>query len=105
MAIANVFLGTAETVITTAGSMDRAVLTMTICNTDTVSHTIDLYAYPTGGSATDLYCMYKSFDIPPLETLNFTADDKIILQAGAKISGKADVASKVAVMCNYMDLG
>ena len=105
MAIINTFLGTSETPITIAGAVDRAVLTMTICNTDTVSHTFTLYAYPTGGSAVDLYTLYKSFDIPALETLNFTADDKILLQAGARLSGIADVASKIAVMCNYMDLG
>lgn len=105
MAITNVLLGTTETTITTAGAVDRTVLTMTICNVDTVGHTLNLYAYPSGGSAIDLYTMYKNFDIPAGETLNFTAEDKILLQAGAKLTGIADVANKLAVMCNYVDMG
>ena len=50
MAISNVLILATETTLTTAGaSNDRAVLSMMLCNTDIVSHTVSLYAYPSGG--------------------------------------------------------
>ena len=42
MAIVNVFILATETTITVAEAGDRAVLSMMLCNTDTVSHTVSI---------------------------------------------------------------
>ena len=104
MAIANTFILATETTITVAGASDRAVLSMMLCNTDTVSHTVSIYAYPTGGSMIDQYCILKNWTIPAGDTLSFSSEDKIILQAGAKITAICDTASKISALANYMDI-
>lgn len=105
MAISNILILDTETTLTTAGaSNDRAVLSMMLCNTDTVSHTVSLYAYPSGGSMIDQYCILKNWQIPAGDTLSFSSEDKIILQANAKITAICDTASKVSALVNYMDV-
>jgi len=100
MSIANVQLGITETTIL-APSVETAILSVLFCNLDTSSRVITIYAYPTGGSASNGTTILKSLEILPLDTFIFSGDEKIILDNGGKISGVADVAAKITTTINY----
>jgi hypothetical protein len=105
MAIANVQLGVTETTICQSGASEtRALLSMLFCNTDSVSHTVTVYAYPTGGSAGATSTVLSELLIPAKETFTWEANNKLILAPSDKVSGICDLASKVSVLSNYMVL-
>lgn len=106
MAISNVQLGTGETTILSPGAFATyAILSLIFCNTDlTASHTITIYAYPSGGSASDSTTIIKSLVIQPGDTFVWSGNEKIIITTSDKISGLADSASKVTVTSNYYSL-
>ena len=105
MAISNGFLLTTETEVCLAGTVkDRTILGMKFTNNDTIAHVISIYAYPTGGSMSDMYCINKNWNIPAGDTLEYDSNDKIILQPNAKITAICDTASKVSIFVNYRDI-
>jgi len=105
MAILNTYLADSETTLYQAGSSDTvAILGVHFCNFDTVAHTITLYAYPTGQTAGDLTTIIKTLSIPAGDSYQWTANDKLVLGPNDKLSGLADIASKVSVMVNYFIL-
>lgn len=104
MALNTVQLGTSATTIyeNTTGRNVK-VMSINFCNTDSATKTITIYAYPSGGSASDATTLYKNLSIPATDTLekelgNFMlADDDIIV-------GIADVADKVTVIISTFEL-
>lgn len=105
MAISNTLLSNSETTLYSAGASDTvALLGVYFCNFDTVSHTVTIYAYPTGGSASDTTTIVKEYNIPAKDSYQWTANDKLVLAPLDKVSALADVASKVSAMVNYFIL-
>ena len=103
--IANVQLGTSETTICLAGASEtRALLVMLFCNTDTSTRSITVYAYPTGSSAGASTTIIYQYSIPAGDTFQWTSNEKFLLGPSDKVSGIADVASKVTVTSTYMVL-
>jgi hypothetical protein len=101
--IANIQLGVTETTICQAGALEtRAVLSMLFCNTDSVTRTITIYAYPSTGSANAISTILSQYSIPGGDTFVWTANEKFILAPNDKISGIADIAAMVSVLTNYM---
>jgi hypothetical protein len=105
MLITPVQLGTSATVITAAGAAEtRAVLSLLLCNTDTTSRTVTLYAIPSGGTANATSTILSALTIPAGDTYIWTADEKFILGPSEGISGLCDVAAKVSVNGSYYSL-
>jgi len=105
MTIANVQLGTSATDITVAGAGEtRAVLAMLLCNTDTTSRVVTIYAIPSGGAASATTTILSALTIPAGDTYIWTANEKFILGAGDKISGLCDVTSKVSSTVTFYNL-
>lgn len=103
MALSNVLLlGTETPICSTQAGETKAVLSISFCNTDTATRTFSLYAYPTGGSLGALSTVLSNMALPAGDTYMWTANEKFILAPLDKITATADVASKVAICCNYM---
>jgi hypothetical protein len=105
MAVSNIQLGVTETTLHVAGAAETvAILGVYLCNLDTVSHTVTLYAYPDGSSAGDTTTIIKELNIPAKDSYQWTANDKLVLAPLDKISGLADTAAQVSAMVNYFIL-
>lgn len=105
MALSNIQLADTETTLYQASASDTvAILGIYFCNLDTVSHTITLYAYPDGSSASNVTTIVKELNIPAGDSYQWTANDKLVLAPLDKLSGLADVASQVSAMVNYFIL-
>lgn len=102
MGISNVQLGTSATDIAVGGTGEtRSVLMINFCNTDTTTRVISVYAFPSGGSATNATAILAELSIPAKDSYVWTANEKFILNQGDKIQGIADVASKVTATTSY----
>lgn len=105
MALRNVQLGVAETTLYQASASDTvAILGIYFCNLDTVSHTIRLYAYPNGSSASNTTTIVIDLNIPAKDSYQWTANDKLVLAPLDKLSGLADTASQVSATVNFFIL-
>lgn len=105
MAIRNTLMSNTETNLYTAGATDTvAILGIYFCNLDTISHTITLYAYPNGSSASNTTTIIKQLNIPAGDSYQWTTNDKLVLAPLDKLSGLADAASQVSAMVNYFIL-
>ena len=100
MSISNVQLGITSTSIVTA-SAATAILAIIFCNTDTVARVISIYAYPSGGSASDTTCILKNLSIAAYDTFIFSGNEKILLDTGGVVAGICDVAAKVTCTPSY----
>lgn len=102
MAISNTLVLNTETTLYQAGaSASVAILSLFLCNTDTVSHTVTVYVYPNGGSASNTTTILKSITIPASDTFQWSANDKLVLGPSDKVSAVADTTNKVAATINY----
>lgn len=105
MAVSNTLILNTETTLYQAGaSATVAILGVYFCNFDTVAHTITVYVYPNGGSASDTTTIIKDYNIPAKDSFQWTANDKLVLAPNDKISVVADITSKVSAMVNYFVL-
>jgi len=103
--IQNTQLAITETTLYEASASNTvAILGIYFCNLDTVAHTVTIYAYPTGSSATDATTIVKDYSIPAKDSYQWTANDKLVLGPSDKISALADTASMVSAMVNYFIL-
>jgi H2-forming N5,N10-methylenetetrahydromethanopterin dehydrogenase-like enzyme len=104
MAIANIVIGATETTIIQSGaSENRAVTGIVFFNADTATRLLTIYAYPTGGSATDETTLAKQISIPSLDSYVWeTGDMKFILGASDKISAIADVGAKITATPSWL---
>lgn len=100
MAITNVQLGTGETTILSAAA-ETAVLSIIFCNTTSSNKTITVYAYASGGSASDTTTIVKNYVIPAYDSFIWSANEKFILDTSGKISGLCDSATSVSATINY----
>jgi len=100
MAIKNVSIGLSETIILTA-TAETAFLTIVFCNTGVSSRLVQLYMYPTGGSAGNGSLVLKDIGIPAGDTFVWSGTDKILLDVGGVISAIADSASDVTATVSY----
>lgn len=92
-------LGTSETILFTA-TAETAVLSVLFCNVTTNARTITLYAYPSGGTASDS----NIIAIIPVGTYvpyAWSGDEKLLLDVGDIISAKADAASAISAKTCY----
>ena len=99
MAIKNVLLNVTETNLLTA-TAETVILSMLFYNNDSVSRTVTIYMYQSGGSASATTTVLQK-DIPPKETLIWSGGEKFILDTNDVVSAKADVASKVSVCVGH----
>jgi len=100
MTIRNVQLGLTETEILVA-SGETAVLAILFCNNDTVTRTITIYCYPSGGSASEATTIITSMSIACKDTWIFSGNEKLLLDTGSKITAICDLASKVTATPSY----
>jgi len=98
--LGGLILDSGENDVVVASTVPRTVLTLDFCNTDTVDHNVNIYAYPDGITKLTWIMNWK---IPAGDTLSFTSDDKKLLQTNAKITATPDVAGKIHVITNYDD--
>ena len=99
MSIKNIAILATETTILKPTS-ESLVLSLMFFNSDSISRTVTVYLYPTGGSAGDLTTVLVK-SIPPKETLIWNGTEKFILDTNSTVSAKADVASVVNVCVGY----
>ena len=105
MAIANVALGSSESGagLVVGAANGTAVVSMVLCNTDTVARTITVYAkatYATGAGVLNTILSALSLDAGETYVFN----DKIMLAQNNVITAKASSASVVGMTISYLDL-
>ena len=106
MSLINNQIGTSETTLVnpTAG-LTYAVFGIIFCNTDLVnSHTINVYAYPSGGSLGIETMIINSFTIFPGDTFVWNSSEKFVLSALDKITATADTGAKITATVTYMSI-
>lgn len=102
MPILSVRTSTGETTLCQAGAAEkRAVLSITFCNTTAADHTITMYAYATGGSASDSTTMIKTLTISALDSFLWSSENKFIVMNSDKMSAICDATNAVTATVNY----
>lgn len=93
--VQGVLLGnSATTVYTVPASTTAVIRSFTLCNVDTVAHTVTIYFVASGDTPADKSTIFKDISISAKQTLE---DDSLrALLTGDFISAFADVASKVS---------
>lgn len=103
MAILNTMIGKTETSLYTVGVGETsAMLSMIFCNNSSSAVIIHVYAYPSGGSASNTTKIISTYSIPAYDSLIWTANEKLILEAGSVISAVASTEAVVSCLVNYM---
>ena len=103
MAILNTMLGTSETIVCQVGTGEtRALLSMIFCNNSSSAVTLNVWAYPSGGAASNTTKIITTYSIPAYDSLVWTADEKLILDEGSVISATSSTGAVVSCLVNYM---
>ena len=103
MAILNTMLGTTETQVCLVGAgQTRALLSMIFCNNSSSAVTLNVWAYPSGGSASNTSKIITTYSIPAYDSLIWTADEKLILDEGSVVSATSSTGAVVSCLVNYM---
>lgn len=103
MAIANMQVSTLETLLVKADANTTKVVFMLNCaNTDTVTRTLKLYAYPSGGSLSNASMLVPPIEIPGNEV--FVYNERLVLQNGDRVVAVADIANKITITSSSLVL-
>lgn len=96
---------TAGAIVTGTSPNNRNLLSVKFFNTSTsVSQTVTLYHYASGGSASDTTTIGE-VALGPRESYTIPKDQLVVLGNGDVLAGKATTAATVTVTVNYMDRG
>lgn len=91
----------------TGGANGGVIDYILLCNTDTASHTVTVYAIPSGGTATATNTIANSIVIPadgvPVNVLNVLVARPYHYGASEFIQAVADAASKVSIRIGGTD--
>lgn len=103
MAITNTTINISNTTIYTAAS-ESAITTIFFCNKSAGNNaTLDVFAVPSGGSATSSTQILKSLSIPATETFVFDLE-KLVLSTGDTIQAAASINNAVVATVSAMTL-
>lgn len=104
--VTNAQLGNSAGAIATGGTpKNRNLLSVKFFNTSsTVSQTVTLYCYPSGGSAGDTTTIDEQV-LSPRESYTIPKDQLVLLGNGDVLAGKATTATTVTVTVNFIDRG
>jgi hypothetical protein len=80
------------------------VRSITICNTDSVAHTVTLHLVPSGGSPSKATMVLSAVPLDPGETLFPVGQDLWNLATGDMIQAFADAASQVSMRVDGSEL-
>ena len=100
MAISNTVLTTSPTAIFTSTG-NNIVSLLYFCNTTGVTHTVNMYLVPNGGSATTSTMVYNNVAITASDTF-VVSTEKIILSNGDAIYANANASSSITTTLGYM---
>lgn len=102
----NATLYTAPSVASPTGNTQGALLkSIVLCNTDSVSRTVTLYAVESGGSAAANRAILSAMTIAAATTVTLTfPDDCFPLDSGETIQGLASSASVVTYRINVVEI-
>ncbi len=96
---------TAGAIVTGGTPTNRNTLSVKFFNTSTtVSQTVTLYMYPSGGSAGDTTTV-EEVALAPRESWSIPKDQLVVLGNGDVLAGKSTTAATVTVTVNYVDRG
>ena len=87
---ANIFVSTGNTVISS----------MHFCNVDATDRTMDLYVVPSGQAIDATRQIYKTLNIPTLDTYAIT-NERLVLGNGDSIAASDSSADKIVATITY----
>lgn len=100
MAITQTQLGaTSGAVYTSSGN--SMIITMYVCNTDSVSRTFSLWVVKSGDSADDTTLIYKDVNVPAGDTYVIPSDEKLELANADAIHGIAAAATVLTMTVSH----
>lgn len=88
----------AANIYTSSGN--TVVSTMHFCNVDSSDRTMDLYVVPSGQTITAARQIYKTLNIPTLDTYAIT-NERLVLGNGDTIAAAASSADKIIATITY----
>ena len=99
-----VLLGTTvgAALYTAVSALGATILSLTICNLDTVARTVTVYFVASGESAADKNTIFRDFELKPKETI--VDDTRRSLGVGDFIQAKSDAANKVSLRVDGAEL-
>lgn len=99
MAIVNTSLATSAANIY-ASSGNSVVVTVYLCNTDTVARTVNMYLVPAAGTAGAANQIIKDLSLAPSDTYIMNTE-RLVLANGEMLQADADANSVVTATVSY----
>lgn len=99
MAIVNTSLATSAANIY-ASSGNSVVVTVYLCNTDTVARTVSLFAVPAAGTASSSNQIIKDLTIAPSDTYIMNTE-RLVLANGEMLQANASANSVITATVSY----
>lgn len=102
MAVANANLQVAAANIYTSTG-NTVVSSMHFCNVDSSDRTMDLYVVPSGQAIDATRQIYKTLNVPTLDTYAIT-NERLVLGNGDAIAAAASSADKIIATITYVSV-
>ena len=99
MAIVNTSLATSAANIY-ASSGNSVVVTVYLCNTDTVAHTVNMYLIPAAGTASSSNQIIKNLSIAASDTYIMNTE-RLVLSNGEMLQADANANAVVTATVSY----